>query len=124
MAVDEEIKERLTTEGVLVVKSEDRTVFFLSSNAELPAALTAIQTAQLDFQALSQETIECRGRARLVHYQTIIQSVREAKDEDYSHIFIADPSTNDKTNYRICLIGPRKKNSLFIKTVRQRIADF
>jgi hypothetical protein len=55
--IDEELLARLAKEGVLVVRSKDRTVFFLSSNDSLADGLTAIQAAQLDFQALDEEAI-------------------------------------------------------------------
>lgn len=67
--------------------------------------------------------MECQGRARLVHYQSIIQSLREGGD-NYTEIFVSDPSSTDKMNYRVCLIGPRKMNSLFFKEVKKRIDDF
>ena len=71
-----------------------------------------MQNVQVDLQALSQEVVECRGRGKLVHYQSIINSLREGADT-FKDIFVSDPSSTDKMNFRICLIGPRKKNSLF-----------
>jgi hypothetical protein len=41
---------------------------------------------------------------------------------DYNQIFVTDPESKDRINFRIAFIGPRKKNSLFAKAVRQRVA--
>lgn len=115
--VEQDLLQKLDEEGFIVVSHKEKSFSYIQINSEIAQYEPKLQTVLRDFDKVTQEMMEVRGKAKLNKYMQIISEIKSRPENQ--QILIPDPTSEDKVNFKVYFYGPKKKNQQFVKTVRE-----